>query len=193
MTARNLTAGMLTAIAAGTIRPAIFYEGEFVSVGSPSEVPSFTRLWTGVGTVSWNGYSWVGGGNLLSISPIDESVDLQAKGFSITMSGMPSAAIAQALNGVRQGRKGTLWLGLYDAAGVLVSDPYQLQRGKFDFSIVEDNGSTCTVTANYESQFIDLEKPRARYYTNEDQALDYPADTGFRFVPSLQQKDIVWG
>lgn len=193
MTARNLTAGMLSAITAGTIRPALFYEGEFVAEGSPSEVPAFARFWTGIGTISWNGYSWIGGGNLLSVSPIDESIDLQAKGFAITISGMPSAAISIALNGVRQGRKGTVWLGLYDASNALVADPYQLQRGKFDFSVVEDNGATCTVTAQYESQLIDLEKPRKRYYTSEDQALDYPADTGFRFVPSLQQKDIVWG
>lgn len=193
MAGRELTADMLTAIAARKVLPAMFYEGEFVASGSPSEEQAFLRLWTGIGQIDWDGKTWTGGGELLKISAIDETRDLQARGFSITLSGMPSDLIAVALNNVRQGKPGTLWLGFFNSAGALVADPYQLQRGKFDISIIDDDGVTCTIGAQYESRLIDLERPRKRFYTQEDQRLDYPADEGFAFVPSLQDMVIRWG
>lgn len=193
MAGRALTAGFLAALAEGTIRPAIFFEGEFVASGSPSETPSFLRFWTGIGDLDWDGKTWTGTGSLLGLSPIDETRDLQARGFTVSLSGMPSDLISLALGNVRQGKPGTLWLGLFDAAGALIEDPYQLQRGLFDVSVIEDSGDTCTIAARYESRLIDLEKPRVRYYTTEDQRLDYPDDLGFEYVPSLQDAEILWG
>lgn len=190
MAERGLTAPMLAAIAARTVRPALFYEGEFVD---GSENPEFLRLWTGVGDLSWNGYTWTGGGNLLGISALEETTDLKAVGFSVTLSGMPSSLVSLALGNVRQGKPGKLWLGLFDSAGALLADPYQLKRGRFDIAPIEDDGETCTISAQYEDRLIDLERPRDRRYTHEDQQLDYPGDLGFEYVPSLQDMDIPWG
>ena len=193
MAERDLTAAVQAAIQAGTIRPAIFFEGEFVTAGSPSEEPAFLRMWTGVGTIAWNGYDWTGGGNLVSISPIDETRELQARGFSVGLSGMPSALISTMLSAVRQGRPGTLWLAFFNADGSMIADPDQLARGLFDVSVVEDNGETCSISVQYESRLINLERPRLRFYTTEDQRIDYPDDLGFAFVPLLQDKTILWG
>lgn len=194
MAERGLTSAMLAAIAAKVVRPAIFYEGEFETAGSPA----FLRLWTGLGEVSWDSdgdgpYTWTGAGNLLAITPIEETTDLKAVGFSVTLSGMPSASIALALASVRQGKPGKLWLGLFDSAGALLADPYPLRRGRFDVAPIEDDGETCTIVASYEDRLIDLERPRDRRYTHEDQQLDYPGDKGFEYVPSLQDMDIPWG
>lgn len=189
MAERGLTAAMLSAIAAATVRPALFYEGEFVSGG----LPAFLRLWTGVGDIAWGGYTWTGGGQMLAITPIEETTDLRAVGFSVTLSGMPSALISIALQNVRQGKPGKLWLGLFDAAEALLADPYPLRRGRFDVAPIEDDGETCTISASYEDRLIDLDRPRDRRYTHEDQQLDYPGDLGFQYVPSLQDMDIPWG
>lgn len=113
MSSRDLTAGMLTAIAAGTVRPAIFYEGQFADQGSPP-VAEMLRLFTGIGTIDWNGYTWTGGSDLLSFSPIKEAADVQAVGFAVTMSGLPSDKIDLALSRIRQGLPGKLWLGLFN-------------------------------------------------------------------------------
>lgn len=185
MASRGLTAGMLAAIAAGTVRPAIFFEGEYNG--------GTLRLWTGVGTTSWNGQSWTGGGQLLGISPLGEATDVAAVGFTVTLSGMPSALISIALASVRQGKPGTLWLALYDSAGALIVDPYQLQKGRFDITVIEDAGDTCTIAAQYESRLIDLERARERRYTHEDQQIDYVGDLGFAFVAALQDMQILWG
>jgi hypothetical protein len=184
--ARDLTSAMATAIAAGTVRPAIFMEGEFAS-------SQFVRLWTGVGTYPWDGHDWSGGGQLLGISAIEETADNKAVGFVVTLSGMPSANISLALAAARQGKPGKLWLALFNASNVLIADPYLVRRGLFDVMVIDDDGATCTIKAQYEDRLIDLERSRDRRYTNEDQQLDYPGDLGFEFVPSLQDMQIVWG
>lgn len=189
MSERDLTVGMAAAIAAGTVRPAVLYDGVFVSGG----VDQHLRLWTGVGDLSWGGYTWTGGGSLLGLSPIEEAVELRAVGFTVTLSGMPSALIANALSNARQGKPGTLYLALFDAAGSLIADPKELQAGRLDITVIEDAGATCTIAAQYESRLVDLERPRERRYTNEDQQIDVPGDRGFEYVPSLQDMQLVWG
>lgn len=193
MTERNLSAALSAAISAGTVYPAILYEGEFVAAGSPSEVPAYLRLWTGIGDLSWDSKTWTGAGNLLSITPLTETQQIRANGFTVALSGMNTAIVAAALNNVRQGRQGTLWLAAMDANGALLGTPYQLQGGRLDFTVLDSNGARCDVAVQYEGRLIDLERPRRRRYTAEDQKIDYPSDLGFDYVPSLQQKEVLWG
>ncbi len=182
---RDLSAGLETAVQASALRPVLFYEGEFAA--------STLRLWTGLGSFSWDGQTWTGGGNLLQISPIEESSRVEALGFSVTLSGMPSASVSLALQSLRQGKPGRLWLGALDADNVLVGDPYLVKEGKFDIAVIDDNGENCTIQATYESRMIDLFRPRERRYTDQDQQIDFPGDDGFGLVPAIQDKQILWG
>lgn len=191
MTSRDMTAAMLAAIAAGTVRPVIFYEGEFAAAGSPTTT-QFVRLFTGVGSISWDGKTWTGGGQLLGISPIEETSEVLAIGFSVRISGMPADKITLAMSLMRQGLPGKLWLGLFDDSGALIVDPYMVRRGKLDVGVIEKAGETCTITVQYEDRLIDLENPRERRYTTEDQQLDYPTDLGFEYVPLLQDLNFTW-
>src|SRR5688572_7778743 len=119
---RDLTAGMATEVQAPVIRPCILYQGNFEG--------GTLRFWTGVGNLSWNGHTWTGGGNLLGISPLSESGQVENTGFTVSLSGMPSAAIAIALANARQGKPGKIWLALLDAAGEVIPDPFLAQEGK---------------------------------------------------------------
>lgn len=185
MSGRDLAAAMSTAVQAGTVRPAILYEGEF-STG-------MLRLWTGLGDLVFDGDTYTGGGTLLNFSEIAEKAGIEAIGFSVTLSGMSAATVALALQEVRQGLPGSLWLALFDASGALIADPYLLQRGKFDIDVIDRGPDQCSITASYESQLIDLFRPRERRYTQEDQQLDYAGDVGFQYVPALQDAKLVWG
>ncbi|MBI4290320.1 MAG: hypothetical protein HY661_02430 [Betaproteobacteria bacterium] len=157
---------------------------------SPGE--RYVRLFTGLGTIDWNGVTWTGGGDLLAISPIEELAAVEAVGFSVTVSGIDSNDISRALNSMRQGYPGKLWLGLFDSSNQLIDDPYMLRRGKFDITVIERTGETCTIQVNYEDRLIDLERPRGGRYTSADQQARYPTDRGFDFVPSLQDMQILW-
>lgn len=192
MAQRALTAAMATEVQAGTLRPVLFYEGEFAAAGSPSEA-QYLRLWTGIGETTWDGKTWTGAGNLLSISPIEEKSAIEAIGFTVSLSGMPSANVSLALASVRQGKPGKVWLGAIDAAGAIIADPYLVQQGKFDVIVLEDDGEHCMIAAQYESRLVDLLRPRERHYTLEDQQLDYAGDLGFEYVPSLQDMELLWG
>jgi hypothetical protein len=68
-----------------------------------------------------------------------------------------------------------------------------LQRGKLDYGTLNTDGKTSTINVQYESVLVDLEKPRNRYYTSEDQKRSYPLDLGFDGVPALQNTNLRWG
>ena len=194
MATRALTSGMLTQIQANTVRPVVFYEGEYGDVGSPDVVDVFyLRLWTGVGNIDWNGNTWTGAGTLMNISQLGEASTVGALSFTVSLTGMPSAIISLALQSIRQGRAGKLWLGAFDSAGALVADPYLIQQGRLDLAFIDDEGTDCSVSVQYESRLVDLLRPRNRRYTTEDQKLDHPSDQGFDFVPQLQEMNLIWG
>lgn len=183
--ARDLTVSMLSAIAAGTVRPVLFYEGQYET--------GTVRLWTGVGPIAWNGQTWTGAGSLLSVSSIDEVSEVSAVGFSVSLTGLTSALLALNLSAARQGLPGRVWFGAFDAAGAVIADPFNSFSGRLDVPDIAEDGERATITVKYESRLIDLDKTRERRYTHEDQQIDYPGDQGFAFVASLQDKQIVWG
>lgn len=184
MSERDLSAGLATAVTDDVVYPVLFFEGEFAT--------GTGRWWSGLGEFSWNGYTWMGLGGLVKMSPIGESTDTKAQGFTVDLSGQSSANLSLALSACRQGRAGRVWLGALTAAGVLVDDPYLLKQGKLDVAGGTDDGQSATITVSYEDRLIDLERPREWRYTTESQRQFYPADLGFEFVPSLQDAVDVW-
>lgn len=182
---RDLSSGALAEVTADSCAPVLFYEGEF-SGGT-------VRLWTGVGSVSWNAQTWTGAGSLLAVSGITETVDLRAVGITVSLSGMPSSLISIALAQANQGLPGRVYLGFLTDAGAIVADPYLSFSGRLDVPEISDDGETCTISISYESRLIDLERPRARRYTAADQKARHPTDLGFDNVPGLQDAVIIWG
>jgi hypothetical protein len=75
----------------------------------------------------------------------------------------------------------------------LLADPYLLRAGRMDYCNISVSGEDTRITAQYEDRLIDLQKPRERRYTDQDQRNEYPTDGGFRFVTSLQDKQLIWG
>lgn len=185
MSTRDLDATLATAIADDVVYPVLFLEGEF-STGTG-------RWWTGLGEFGWNSQTWQGLGGLVSLSGIDEGVDVKARGFSIDLSGQSSTNIALALSACRQGKVGRIWLGALTAAGALQGTPYLLRQGKLDVAGCEgDDGQSAIIRVSYEDELIDLERAREYRWTTESQRLFYPNDLGFEFVPGLQDSVDMW-
>jgi hypothetical protein len=182
---RDLTAGVITEITAESLRPVVFYEGEF-STGT-------LRLWSGVGSIVWDGKTWTGAGTLLAITPIEESTAQRAVGAAVTLSGISSEVISAVLQTARYGKPGRIWLGVLNASGAVIADPYLAFEGKLDVPTVEDSGNVCRVSVSYESRLISLQIPRERRWTDAEQQEDFPGDTGFRYVADLIDKTVTWG
>lgn len=151
------------------------------------------RLHDGVGDLAWNGETWTGAGEAGAISVIRESTELRANGVSLTVTGVDSQIIAIALDHPYQGRPVKIYLGFFDDAGAIITAPVAVFSGRMDTMTIRDEGRTATVVVQCESRLIDLERPRERRYTTEDQAIDYAGDLGFEFVESLQDASVVWG
>ena len=58
---------------------------------------------------------------------------------------------------------------------------------------MDEGPESATITLNLESRLIQLERPKNRRYTHEDNKKDLPGDLGFEFVTDLQDKEIIWG
>jgi hypothetical protein len=183
--ARALSAAMLAAIVTGDLRPVFFYEGEFTG--------GWLRLFSGYGTMSWNGYTWTGDAGMMQITDIQEVSELQAINFTVSLNGEMPAVISAALSQVRRGKPGSVWLGLLDSSGALLADPFLCFKGRADKPSIIPDPSHATVSVAYESRLIDGARRRERRYTSEDQQIDHPGDLGFDYVPSLQDAVFTWG
>lgn len=183
--ARSLTTAYKASITASRVLPVLMFYADFPS--------GAVRCWSGYGNLVWDGNTYTGVGNFGGVSKIDESSDQSAKGIVFTLCGIPSALIATALGEAYQGRVCSLWLATLDSSFAPVADPYLFFSGRMDVMEIEDSGDTATIRLTGENRLIDLNRPRSRRYTHEDQQIEYPGDLGLEYVPGLQDKKLYWG
>jgi len=72
-------------------------------------------FWTGLGDTTIDGITYIGTGNLMQISSIQETAEIQAAGATLTFSGIPADMLSLALSVPYQGRIGKIKFGLIDA------------------------------------------------------------------------------
>jgi len=182
--ARTITAGMLTEIRATVIQPLLFAKLEFDS--------GDLRLFGGTGQLTFNSEVYTGG-DLLSISNIEETQEVRATGLVMQMSGVPSTLISDALNEDYQERPVSIWFGALDNSLILIVDPILVFKGRMDVMTPDIGPDTSTLQMTAENRLISLERPSERRYTDAEQKLDYPADRGFEFVTILNDgREIEW-
>lgn len=182
---RSVSPAFAAACAAGTVRPALLVEGYFDS--------GTVRLWSGIGALEWNGATYTGAGSILAIDPIEETGRVEAVGTRITLSGLPVDILALALAEPYQGRIVRIRQALLDENYGILADPDERFTGRADVMAIAEDGRSCTIALTVESRLIDLQRPRERRYTHDDQQSVYPGDRGFEFVAALQDKQIQWG
>jgi hypothetical protein len=154
------------------------------------------RIWTGIGDLTYDSEAYIGTGTLVGVSAVSERTDLSANGVTLSLSGVPSDLISTALGQMQQGRACTVWMDLLNiSTGAIINNPYELFAGFSDVTIITEQAETATITIQAENRLVDLERPRIRRYSDEDQKSDTAnvADIGFEFVPGLQDKVLKFG
>jgi hypothetical protein len=186
---------MLSQVTADELRPFLAVEITFET--------HVMRVWGGYGTILIDSEEFLGVGTLGSIGTIKETTQTQATGLTITLSGIPSDLIAVAIKEEYQGRKCSVYLGCLTEEHTVISEPYKIFIGKIDLMSIADDSNTASISLSVENRLIDLERPRIRRYTPEDQ-LDLLEniygnvgserfDKGFDFVSTIANKEIIWG
>lgn len=203
---RDITSQMAAEFSGAYVTPVVLADLVFDS--------ATLYMWSGIGTLEWQGNSYLGGGNLIGISSIQESQDLQAKGISATLSGIPSSLVATALTERVRGRPFRLWLAsastrrAVDTEGgdsVLTEDggqvllenqlldsPYRIFTGMMDFIELVDGGQTADLRLTIESSMLIGQRAKISRYTDEEQKRRFPNDRGLEFINQLQDKEVVW-
>ena len=186
---RSLTSAMQAVATAEVVRPVIFVEAYFTSL-----VPtSYLYLWSGFGQLTYGGKTYVGAGNLLRISSIQENVELRANGAQVTLSGVSTPLLEKARDEDYQGRELIIKLGAMDENNDVIADPVIVFSGFMDTMTITDGGDTATINVSIENRLIEFERTRVRRYTDNDQRIEYPDDDGLEYVAEIQEKNIVWG
>ena len=152
-------------------------------------------MWSGVGPLVWNGNTYAGVGSMGKVGDLSECSESKAQGTSVQLSGIDPAWLGAAMSDIRQGAPAKIWIGAWDGVnGGLLGVPYLWFRGQIDKAPVSINEKTCTVTLNLETRLINHARPNARRYTTADQAANgYPTDSGFDWVPQLNDEALYWG
>ena len=177
---------------------------------------STLRFWSGLGKVELNEQEYVGSGQMIQISSVDETLDISAKGATLTLSGLPSDLLSLAIREPYQGRKCKIYFGIKDNASQFLqqeNDDYILTEtgayidtsiptvdvmaeifsGYIDQMNIDEGAESSAISVYVESRLIDLQRPRERRYTSESQKSRFPNDRGFEFVEDLQAKKFQWG
>ena len=205
MATRDLSTAVSGSIEDDVIYP--FFAIELLFDDSP------LRLWTGQGTLTFDGQEWTGTGVLLTVSNIEETAEISARGATLTLSGVNSEIISLALQEPYQGRVCNIYFGMFARGNLLQEsgDFLLLESGEkillenretgltsifsgyMDQLNIEEGPDTSTVEMRVENRLIDLERQRTRRYTNADQKNRFPGDRGLEFVESIQDRKLVWG
>ena len=188
-TSRGLSNDMEAMAIASEVRPLILVEALFDS-NAPT---SYLYLWNGIGSLSYDSKTYVGAGNLLSISGVSENVELRASGITVQLSGISDPLLAKAKTEDYQGRELLVKLGGFDSNDNVISSPTVIFSGFMDTMTITEGGETGTIAVTVENRLIEFEKTRVRRYTDNDQRIDYPSDDGLEYVSQIQEKAIVWG
>ena len=187
--ARSITTAFNNAITSQVVRPLLAVELEF-STGT-------LRFWNGYGdltmTAGGSSNTFTGLGDLMGVSAVSESDQVEAIGASLSLTGIKSSLISSALSANYTNRNASIFLGVFDTSKSVIADVYTLFKGKMDIMKIDEGSESATITLNLENRLIALDRPLNRRFTHEDQQERFSGDLGLEFVPDLQDKEIIWG
>ena len=151
------------------------------------------RVWSGTDDITVNSETYTGAGSLLSISGVEEDLELKSSGLTIALSGMDATVLDYALTENYQNRPVTLFLGFQMGGSNESAGELTLFKGRMTSLTITDTPDGATITIDCENRLVDLDRPSNLRYTVESQEFLHSGDTGFNRVQSLADKQIAWG
>jgi hypothetical protein len=184
---RNIDPALLAALSAGTCSPVHLLQITFRS--------QVCCAWTGLGTLVWNGLSFLGIGSLGALGDVNESTEVRADGSSATLSGIDPLYLGEALNDIWLGAPVNRWLAaVQPGTRTLIGTPYPLFVGQVDKPQIYTGPDKITIALAFETRLINHARAANRRYTATDQRSNgYPDDSGFNWVESENCAVWQWG
>ncbi len=79
------------------------------------------HVWSGVGTISYGGNSYLGVGSFGTVGEISEGSEARAAGTSISLSGIDTTLLGDTLNDIQIGAAATIWLATFSAGAIVAA------------------------------------------------------------------------
>lgn len=159
---------------------------------------------------------YIGAGNFLQISQVEEGTELQAYGLNITLSGIPIVPelVPEIKNARYKNGRLSVYLAVLDSNynivhdGVAQTGPILLFSGRMDTMQI-NLGKEASINVTAVSRMADWERPRGGRFNSANQNRYYDfslpkhadkplwtqgtRDKGFDYVESIRYKEIYWG
>lgn len=155
-----------------------------VALSEFSHPDGFTRFWGGAGNLAWNGVSWIGIGDLGSVSEIADDDQIAVTDLVFTLAGIDPDRLS-LLGTDLKGQTAKVWFACVRADLTVVPDPVPLRVARMDSVIqkIEDN-LTASITLTCQADLWKADQPGRAAFTPEEQKVLYPDDTGFDLIHS---------
>lgn len=178
-TVRELAAGH-------RVQAATLFEFEFTS--------GTQRFWDGVGYLTADSHDWLGFGQMVSVSGLEQSRNMGAPQTTFKLSGVDDNLIAIAVNSAGEvtGNPCTVYLQFLSSAGTPLDDPIAIWAGTMDTLTFQAGVKDQAITLTAETLFVDRVRAPFGFMTDTDQRARWSADRGFEFVASLLFKTVNW-
>lgn len=187
MSRSGLTNTYITSSAA-TIRPILCAYMDF----SGSAVRLCNALNNTTITDDFGGGTYTAVGYMGALSTVTETTEVASKNVDLTLTGIPSQYLSLALADQYRGRAVCIYLLLYNEA-FTAYEQVTLFRGRMNTMTISETGESSVIKLSCESRLVELERPRERRYTQEEQTRRFPGDIGLQYLASSVNKDIYWG
>lgn len=146
------------------------------------------RAWDGVGNFEFDGETYLGVGGLGLISGLSDSTDLQQHEVTCTLNTVPLSALT-ADDGDIRGADASVYAVLLTEDGTVLASR-EIFTGYGDVLKTTVNGDKAQLTVTLHGLLADWSASPRSYYTPSDQQRAFAGDSGFDYVPNLQDSTV---
>jgi hypothetical protein len=140
---------------------------------------------------TWNSTTFLGAGNLGSVSNLSESSTLDPSSCSVSLSGINDALLSAILAEEYLNRPAIIYIAMLDSVNQIIGTPFILFDALMD-GIAVEYGKKSTITVSCKDRLSAWDRRKVRLWTDAEQKAKYPLDKGFEHLNFIADKEIIW-
>jgi len=154
---RGLTTNQTAQTVSPVIYPAFLFDLTFAD--------NTYHLWCGVGTLIVGGVTYAGVGTLGKVSTISEGTNVEAKGVTLTLSGIDPTLLAESMNEINLATRAKVYLAFLNplatsTSSLVIDSPLCIFTGIMDGPSIDMDTKTASISIDVESKLVDLNRSR---------------------------------
>jgi hypothetical protein len=189
MSERGLTTNQTNAALSNVIYPALLFDLTFED--------NTCHVWCGIGSLVVGTTTYMGVGSLGKITPIHEGNSVEAKGITLTLSGLDPSWLPESISEINQASRAKVWFAFLNpnatsTATLVIDSPICIFSGVMDGPKIDIDTRTATISIDVETKLVELNRSRGGRYTSQDQRSRYPNDASLDYVSLNADQCLIW-